>query len=243
MAYDEIKTHGVTASTPENIFLGAGTIHKNFMFGYYAECAELDVGALEVIADNATPETGEIKLAVAQAKCATTLTVGDFVLLIDDEWNFPQSLIGATSGGNKLTITPEIKQLEIDGALVRVKGLDLKQGETATLEINFAELTPEIIMSSVIGQEGASGIADYSVIESKADITDGDYYDNLAFVGKKSDGTPIIVVLDNAICTSGFSIDGKPKDNAVIKVTFECTQELTGDLSILPYHIYYPTPA
>ena len=31
MAYDEIKTHGVTAAPPENIFLGAGTIHKNLL--------------------------------------------------------------------------------------------------------------------------------------------------------------------------------------------------------------------
>lgn len=241
MSYEEIKGHGVTGSTPENIFLGAGTLHKNFLYGYYEPCESDDVGALVIIADNDTPEAGEVKLSTAQARCATTLKVGDYVLLIADKWNFAQSVIGATSGGNKLMIMPEIKQLEVDGASVRVKGLDIKDGEKATLEINLVELTPEIIKTSIVGKFGTSDISGYDIIESKASIDEGDYYDNLAFVGKKTDGTPIIVILDNALCTSGFTLDGKPKDNAVIKVVFECTQALTGDLSVLPYRIYYPS--
>ena len=55
-------------------------------------------------------------------------------------WNYDASIVGATSGGSTLTITPEITTMEVDGALVRVKGLDVKTGETATMEINFIEL-------------------------------------------------------------------------------------------------------
>ena len=51
MAYEELKSSGITASTPENIMLGAGTIHKGLAFA-------------------------------------------------DGKWNFEESLIGATSGGN-----------------------------------------------------------------------------------------------------------------------------------------------
>ena len=83
----------------------------------------------------------------------------------------------------------------------------------------------------------------YDLIESKSNIEAGDYFGNIAFVGKKTNGTPIIVILDNAICTSGFDGEGKNKDKTVIKCTFECTQEINGDLTKLPYHIYYPTPA
>lgn len=32
MAYEELKNHGVTESTPKNILLGAGTLHKGFKF-------------------------------------------------------------------------------------------------------------------------------------------------------------------------------------------------------------------
>ena len=30
MAYEEIKSSGITADTPKNILFGAGTIHKGF---------------------------------------------------------------------------------------------------------------------------------------------------------------------------------------------------------------------
>lgn len=195
MAFEEIKSSGITEKTPGNILLGAGTIHKGFKFD-------------------------------AETK----------------KWNFAESLIGATSGGNKLEITPEVQTIEVDGAWVKVQGLDKKVGETAKLEINLIELTPEIIKASVIGKDGTSNLEGYSLIESKSDIEEGDYFENIAFVGKKLDGKPIIVILDNALCTSGLSIEGKNKDSAVPKYTFECYQEITGDLTVLPYHIYYPTP-
>lgn len=157
------------------------------------------------------------------------------------KWNFAESLIGATSGGNKVTITPNITTVEVDGALVKVKGLDFKQGEVATLETNLVEITPELLKTTVIGELVDSNVEGYSLIESKADIVEGDYFENLAFVGWKTDGTPIIVILDNALCTTGFEGEAKNKENTVVKVTFECYQEVNGDLMKLPYHIYYPT--
>lgn len=39
-------------------------------------------------------------------------------------------------------------QVEVDGALVAVAELDVKTGETASMEINFAELTPDIIKAA-----------------------------------------------------------------------------------------------
>ena len=157
------------------------------------------------------------------------------------KWNFAESLVGATSGGNKLSIVPEIKTVEVDGALVKVKGLDFKTGEVAKLETNLVEITPELLKTTVIGQVVDSDIEGYDLIESKSDIEEGDYFENLAFVGKKTDGTPIIIILDNALCTSGFEGEAKNKENTVVKCTFECYQDTDGDLSKLPYHIYYPS--
>lgn len=160
----------------------------------------------------------------------------------ENEWNFAESLVGATSGGSKFEIVPEVTQVEVDGALVAVKELDVKTGETATMEVNFVELTPDIIKASVIGQSGTSDITGYSVIESKSMIEEGDYWENIAFVGKTLTGQPIIVIMANALCTSGLSIEGKNKEAGVGKYTFRCSQEITGDLTTLPYKIYYPTP-
>lgn len=156
-------------------------------------------------------------------------------------WNFDDTIIGATSGGSKLSIVPEITNIEVDGALVKTKGLTVKTGETATMEINFIELTKDIIKAATIGADGTSDdTANYDVIESKANISTGDYWENIAFVGKTLDGKNIIAILDNALCTSGFEQEGKNKEGTVGKYTFECHAELTGDLDTLPWHIYYP---
>lgn len=155
-------------------------------------------------------------------------------------WNFDASIIGATSGGSKITITPEIKKIEVDGALVPMKGLTLKTGETATMEINLIELTAEMMRLAAIGKAGNSEDSSFSLIESKGAIAEGDYLENIAFVGETADGKNIIVILDNALCTSGLPIEGKNKDSNVTALTFECHAELTGDGQTLPWHIYYP---
>lgn len=200
MAYEELKSSGITANTPQNILLGAGTIHKNLKF---------------------TPGT--------EGKAGS--------------WNFEESLIGATSGGTKLSIVPEFKTIDVDGALVKVKGLDVKIGEKATIETNMVELTPEWIKMAVVGQEGTSDIEGYNVIESKRQLTNNDYIENFGYIGKKTDGTPIIIIFDYALCTTGLEVEGKNKENGVFKATFECYAELSSEADILPYHIYYPTPA
>lgn len=155
-------------------------------------------------------------------------------------WNFANSIVGATSGGSKLSIIPEVTKVEVDGALVAAKGLSVKTGETATMEINFIELTEDIIKSATLGQAGISDDTNYNVIVPKADIQEGDYWENIAFVGKTLDGENIIAILENALCTSGFEQEGKNKEGAVGKYTFECHAELTGDLDTLPWKIYYP---
>lgn len=155
-------------------------------------------------------------------------------------WNFANSIVGATSGGSKLSIIPEVTKVEVDGALVAAKGLSVKTGETATMEINFIELTEDIIKSATLGQAGTSDDTNYNVIVPKADIQEGDYWENIAFVGKTLDGENIIAILENALCTSGFEQEGKNKEGAVGKYTFECHAELTGDLDTLPWKIYYP---
>lgn len=158
-------------------------------------------------------------------------------------WNFDSSFIGATNGGSKLSIVPEITPVELDGALVAVKELKVKTGETATMEINFAELTKDIIKAAVIGADGTSEDAtNYDVIVSKAAIATGDYLENIAFVGKTLEGKNIIVIMENALCTSGMEVEGKNKEGAVGAYTFECHADIedSPDLDVLPWKIYYP---
>lgn len=149
------------------------------------------------------------------------------------------TIIGATSGGSKLSIVPEILDIEVDGVKVKAKGLTHKIGETATIETNMVELTKDWIKATVVGAEGTSTDERFNVIESKPHIEDSDYIEKLAYVGFMTDGTPIIIVFDYALCTSGLEAEGKNKENSVFPATFECYADLAeGATDTLPYHIY-----
>ena len=156
-------------------------------------------------------------------------------------WNFEESLVGATNGGSKLSIVPELYDVPLDGANVAVKGLKVKTGETATMEVNFAELTEDIIKAATIGKTGTATDTTYNLIESKADIAVGDYWENVAFVGRTLEGKNIIAILENALITSGMETEGKNKESAVGTYTFTCHAAADADsFDTLPWKIYYP---
>ena len=156
-------------------------------------------------------------------------------------WNFAESLVGATNGGSKLSIVPELYDVPLDGANVAVEGLKVKTGETATMEVNFAELTEELIKAATLGKAGTATDTTYNLIESKADIAVGDYWENVAFVGKTLEGKNIIAIMENALITSGLETEGKNKESAVGTYTFTCHAAADADsFDTLPWKIYYP---
>ena len=145
---------GASKTTPENILLGAGTIHKNLTWDSSGKKWEGDI-------------------------------------------------IGATSGGNSVEIKGEIVDIELDGALVKTKGLAVLQGGTATMEVNYAELSSEILKMAILAKIGESDAEGYDLIQPKANIEEGDYIKNFAFVGKTAnDKKDIIIIFENALCTS-----------------------------------------
>ena len=149
--------------------------------------------------------------------------------------------IGATSGGGKVNIAGELVPIELDGALVKVEGLDIKQGGAASMEVNFAELSPDTMKMGTLFEEGASDAEGYTMLQDKAHITKGDYIDDFGFVGQTADGSKnIIVIFERALCTSGFEMEPKGKENTVVKLTLEACAPIDGDLDRLPVKIYYP---
>ena len=188
-----IGKHGITATTPENILLGAGTYHRNLAFA-------------------------------------------------DGKWT--GACIGATSGGGKVSIEGEYKDIELDGALVLVKGLTVKTGGKASIEANIAELSGDTIKLATNFKKGDSDADGYDLFVDKPNIEEGDYIENFGFVGKTADGKKdIIVIFEYALCKSAFELEGKNKENSVIKVTLDAYAENAGDLDTLPVKIYYPTSA
>ncbi len=152
--------------------------------------------------------------------------------------------IGATSGGGKVSIAGEYKDIELDGALVLVKGLTVKTGGTASIEASMAELSGDNIKLATNFTEGESDADGYSMYVDKPNITENDYIENFGFVGKTANGKKdIIVIFEYALCKSAFELEGKNKENAVLKVVLDAYAENEGDLDTLPVKIYYPDTA
>lgn len=156
-------------------------------------------------------------------------------------WNYASTVVGATNGGSKLSIIPELYDVPVDGANVAVMGLKVKTGETATMEVNFTEVSTDLIKSATLGASGTSEDATLDVVIPKADIAVGDYWENVAFVGKTLEGKPVIAILENALVTSGFETEGKHKESATGTYTFTCHADSAADsFDVLPWKIYYP---
>lgn len=156
-------------------------------------------------------------------------------------WNFEESCVGATKGGSSVKIEPQFYTVEPDGSSVAVKNFNRKIGENAEMEINLLELNADMLKASVIGEDAECDVDGYSLIQSKGEISEGDYWENIAFVGETLEGKNIIVILPNALCTSGLNIEGKSGEESVGKFTFKCHGDANESLTTLPYKIYYPT--
>ena len=156
-------------------------------------------------------------------------------------WNMAESIVGATNGGSTLTITPEFYQAAVDGVNIPIKELTDKIGEKAELATNFAEISEEIIQASALAEILESDDETKVLLGSKANLSEGDFWENIAFVGKTLKGKEIIAILDNALCTSGLSLPGTNNEGAVVAATFGCYASIEqGNLDKLPWHIYYP---
>lgn len=148
------------------------------------------------------------------------------------------AVFGATQEGGTLTITPEFFTPELDGVHVAVKELQRKIGETAQMEVSFAELTADYMQKAVIGLKGETTDKEYDVVTSSAQIGAGHFYSGFGFYGKLMDGRPVIILFKNALCTSGFTSDPKSKTNALFKGTFACQSDLEFGVERLPYAIF-----
>ena len=149
--------------------------------------------------------------------------------------------IGATSGGGKVNITGEYLDIELDGALVLVKGLTVKQGGTASMEVNLAEITGDNIKMATNFRRAENSDADgYDLFIDKPDIDEGDYTDGFAFVGKTTKGKNIIIIFESSLCKEAMELEGKNKESAVLKLKMDAYAENEGDLDTLPVKLYFP---
>lgn len=160
------------------------------------------------------------------------------------QFNFKETLLCATSGGNSLEITSTLYDVPIDGVGVKVYGGVVKTGETGTMTINALDMTPELLNHALFSDLAESqGAKDYLVGTTGQKIEEKHWIDKLAYVGETlKDRKPIVIVFDKAICTSGAKVDGKSFEASVLPLTFGAYRAYSdGDrMTGLNIHIYYP---
>ena len=160
------------------------------------------------------------------------------------KWSYDE--FGATSGGSKLTLKNNLRQVEVDGVFTTPVGGDMIESSEGTFEINVIEHTRDNIKMSLFANSKDSSGTDfpdgYDVITLKQTIDATDYIQNLAYIGTISGSDkPIIIIMANAICTSGLEIEVKDKSEAVVTLTFDARTP-AGDVSTtsLPVTILFP---
>lgn len=246
-----MRKSGITQSTPNDFLLNAGVVFKNFAWVWRkATEAETTAGEGIAIVEDTVEET-DTNIGISKVSNpgvsfikleeGYTPAVGDTIIGAWDDAD--ENVLGATSGGNKLSIMSELSPIEVDGALVKVKGLTQKMGEAGSLETNLAQHTKESFLRAIIGKEQESLIKGYTQLTTKSLLEASDYLDNIAFVGTMSDGTECVVILENALCTSGLELEAKNKETAVLKATFECSADFDDAHDTLPIYIFVPNKA
>lgn len=159
--------------------------------------------------------------------------------------SFTGTPLGATTDGTKVNIEQKYRKIAVDGTThMDVQGLWVLDEAHATVGAKLKELTASNMALGLNGTTKASEEYDgYTEIESKRYLSEGDYIENMAVIGKLTGSDkPIIILLDNVLTTSAFALETKDGDEAAIdyegtaNASFEQLQK-----DQFPWKILYPT--
>lgn len=130
--------------------------------------------------------------------------------------------LGATQGGGTFTAKPTLRNIEVDGAVGRVKGLTDIETWEVSLSATLLEVTVESLMLSLAGATAEKGTpTGYTAIKGKSGIADSDYIENITWIGSVTGSAdPIIIQLENGLNEDGLAFDAAPKSEGKIKITF-----------------------
>lgn len=150
--------------------------------------------------------------------------------------------IGATRGGYAFAVEPEMRTIELDGMRGPQKGLQRKDSETATLTVNFAEITVANLLRMIPGAT-RTVVGNGLTHVTGGELVQESYISNLLFTGTHGVGGrdfPAVLVIENALATEGFEIGLEDKDEGIIECTFTAHYD-TATADTAPWHIFIAT--
>ena len=154
------------------------------------------------------------------------------------------NILGATRGGGTFTVTREIREPEIDGRRYPFKGGKFVDSADAYLSTTLLEVTGDNI-KTLLGSADITTEGKKSTIKMRTALTDADYLTNVVWVGDRSDGHLIAIVLYNALNTADFSLTYTDKGEGTLAAEFHAHQDEVLDYDTAPFEIIdfgSPTP-
>jgi len=150
--------------------------------------------------------------------------------------------LGATKGGNSVTIEQEIKEIEVDGARGAVKGCRRVTKVTVKATVNLIEQTLVNFKRMLPGSTSATFEVDWDAITRSLQITDSDYLSDITIVGEVTDSAQgaCAIKLLNVLQDGNVEFSLSDKEEGVIVMNFTA-HFLPTDLDTEPWVIYWPT--
>lgn len=161
------------------------------------------------------------------ATSAENYVIGAGIIAHDFKYEsdtFSFTSFGATSGGTSVSLTPTLRQMEIDGVMSTSVGADMIETAEGTMEVNLLEATLENIKKLIIGEEitgdGTTMPTGAVGIRPKGRVGQADYIKDLVHISPLSDGGFLIIQFDYAIVTEGLEFNPQDGEDNVITASF-----------------------
>lgn len=149
-------------------------------------------------------------------------------------------MLGATKGGNEVTMDTEWHTVEVDGALGTVDGMEWLTKAEAKISTNLLEVTRENLLLKLPAFDIQSHDTNYDVIRHSGSVAPTGTTNIALFGSLTGKSVPVVVVLENARCTDSFALPfGNGKDDVVLKAEFE-SRFSEAEPTKVPFYILYP---
>lgn len=151
-------------------------------------------------------------------------------------------LLGATRDGGSFVITRDIRQVTADGIRSRFKGSEIVDSADAYLSETLIEITPEHIKSVLGNADIDTTDPNHVKVTVRVAIDDGDYLDNIVWIGDTSEGF-VAIELYNGLNTADFTFTFTDKNEGTATAEFHAHQDDVNDNEAIPVvmHFFYPT--
>lgn len=147
--------------------------------------------------------------------------------------------LGMTRGGGTFTCTREMRQVEADGIRYRFVGDTFVDSADAYLSTTLIQVGDPAVLKNAIGTVTTTATTGKTVLKMKTRLEEGDYLEDLCWVGDIADGGLVVIHLANAFNTADIAITITDKGELTLPVEFHAFQSDVEDYDYAPFEIIF----